>query len=118
MHPHTGTCACTGVFTTKSQYRKANKKRDKLARRACRVAAGGKQGQQHRQGSESPAAPMITEMSFVFGNFEQHTTGEPLDGWFMVILRSIMLQTSCDHFPICDLRTSDHEVAAAISRLQ
>lgn len=61
---------------------------------------------------------MLTEMSFVFGNFEQHTTGEPLDGWIMEILQSTVLQTSCDRFPICDLRTSNNEVAAAISRLQ
>ncbi|CAL5219874.1 g1794 [Coccomyxa viridis] len=64
-----------GVFTTKSQYKKAHKKRDKLARRAGRVTSGAKPGQQSRLGPESPATPMVMEASFAFGSFEQHTTG-------------------------------------------
>ncbi len=62
---------CTGVFTTSSQYKKAHKKRDKLARRASRAMPGTKTGQ--RPGSESPFTPIQT--SFAFGSFEQHTTG-------------------------------------------
>ena len=61
------------MFTTKSQYKKAHKKRDKLARRAGRATPGAKIGR--RPGSESPATPMVTETSFAFGSFEQHTTG-------------------------------------------
>lgn len=63
------------MFTTKSQYKKAHKKRDKLARRAGRAASGAKPGQQSRLGPESPATPMVMETSFAFGSFEQHTTG-------------------------------------------
>ena len=64
-----------GVFTTKSQYKRAHKKREKLARRAGRAAPGAKPGQQSRLGPDSPATPMVTETSFAFGSFEQHTTG-------------------------------------------
>ncbi len=69
-------CIHAGVFTTKSQYKKAHKKRDKLARRAGRVTSGAKPGQQSRLGPESPATPMVMEASFAFGSFEQHTTGQ------------------------------------------
>ena len=62
-----------GVFTTKSQYKKAHKKREKLARRAGWAPSSAKNGQ--RQAPQSPATPVITETSFAFGSFEQHTTG-------------------------------------------
>ena len=70
-----------GVFTTKSQHKKAHKKREKLARRAGRAASGTKPGQQqqHRLGTESPATPMVMEANFAFGRFEQHTTGLSCD---------------------------------------
>ena len=63
------------MFTTKSQYKKAHKKRDKLARRAGRAASGAKPGQQSRGGPERPAPPMVMETSVAVGRFEQHTTG-------------------------------------------
>lgn len=76
---HQGGCIPAGVFTTNSQYKKAHKKRDKLARRAGRAASGAKPGQQSRLGPESPATPMVMETSFAFGSFEQHTTGSPMN---------------------------------------
>jgi hypothetical protein len=80
------------VFTTKSQLKRAHKKREKLARRAARCRLGptcsaagsapGSSGAQTlaklRLGKDEDPQYMVVETSLSFGSFERHTTGAPL----------------------------------------
>lgn len=68
------------IFSTRAQVKRANKKREKLVRRAALARAGAApQPQPARPAGpaaddEAPTA-MVVETSLRYGSFERHTTG-------------------------------------------
>lgn len=64
-----------GILATKSQVKRAHKKREKLARRAAR--AGGSDGAAPGNAPLGRPTAMVVETSLHYGSFERHTTGVP-----------------------------------------
>ncbi len=64
-----------GIFTTRAQLKRANKKREKLARRAVLARAGDVAPPPRPAPEDDAPTAMIVETSLRFGCFERHTTG-------------------------------------------
>ncbi|EIE20776.1 hypothetical protein COCSUDRAFT_57335 [Coccomyxa subellipsoidea C-169] len=64
-----------GIFTTRAQLKRANKKREKLARRAVLARAGNVAPPPGPATEDHAPTAMIVETSLRFGSFERHTTG-------------------------------------------
>lgn len=65
------------IFSTRAQVKRANKKREKLVRRAALARAGAAPQPQPAWPAADDEAPtaMVVETSLRYGSFERHTTG-------------------------------------------
>jgi hypothetical protein len=89
-----------GLFTTKSQHKRASKKREKLARRAAWARSGSSGGQQPQPRSVKDEEPQyfMVQTDLSYGGFERHTTGAALQNCARTMLKLPLMRAACTHY--------------------